>query len=405
MTTTPRAAHGRRHRARVLGTVVLATALCGAAFATTASAQAEERPGKSPAIGQEESEQLDAKALARLYDVPEGDALAFARDSRTFAGLSTELATKYPETFAGAAWAEKPGKAALLRFVGRPPADVVKAVEDLPFEVDVDPDARRSAEKQHEIAISAKDTLVEAGFDQVAIAPLVDGGFSATAWSEKEAEVPRLPAGITVDVVDKPLLGDLHSRGGGNVLDGGVRECTSGFAVISLAAGGETGISTAGHCSGLDRYQEPNTGTTYDMDFERQHYGALGDYEWHSTPTHIDPAEYFARNNEIRDVNSVSGVLPVNTPTCMFGQTSDVRWCDTVAFQNVIATFSGPAHCFLTLNATSSAQPGDSGGPVSWGTEADGLIKGFMTVGGVRRDVWVRASLMPSAIGVAVRTK
>ncbi len=343
--------------------------------------------------------------MSRLYDVPEDEALAFALDSRRFAGLSTALATRYPETFAGAAWSEKPGAAALLRFVGRPPAEVLTDVEKLPFEVVVDSDARRSAEAQQEIAIDANDKLVEAGFDQVAVAPLVDGGFSATAWSRKDARVPRLPAGITVEVVADPLLGDLHSRGGGNVLDGGFRECTSGFAVISLAPGGQTGISTAGHCSGLDQYQEPNTGTTYDMDFERQHYGLLGDYEWHSTPTHIDPAEYFARTNEIRDVNSVSGVLPVNTPTCLFGQTSDVRWCDTVAFQNVVATFSGPAHFFLTLNASSSAQPGDSGGPVSWGTEADGLIKGFMTVGGVRRDVWVRASLMPAAIGVAVRTK
>ena len=405
MTAAPRDGRGPRRGARALGTLVLATALCGAAFASTASASGEERPGKSPSISKAKAQQLDARALSRLYDVPEAVALTFALDSRRFADLSTDLETRYPDAFAGAAWSEKPGAAALLRFVGRPPAEVVEQVEKLPFDVVVDPGARRSAKAQQEIAISANDKLVEAGFEQVAVAPLVDGGFAATAWSSKEVQVPRLPARIAVEVVDEPLLGDLHSRGGGNMLDGGFRECTSGFAVISLAPGGQTGISTAGHCSGLDQYQEPNTGITYDMDFESQHYGLLGDYEWHSTPTHIDPAEYFARTNEIRNVNSVSGVLPVNTPTCLFGQTSDVRWCDTVAFQNVVATFSGPAHFFLTLNATSSAQPGDSGGPVSFGTEADGLIKGFMTVGGVRRDVWVRANLMPAAIGVAVRTK
>ena len=413
MTYTNRSTTGRRLRQRygaatALGAVVITAAISALAVlppatAHTAAAHEADHDGKSVAISLDEAQLLDAKALSRLYGVSVKESLAFALDSRSFAAFSTELAEKYPHSYAAAVWGEKPGAPAVLRFVGRVPAEVAEAARKLPFEVVVEGDAKRSALAQQEIAIQANKQLVKAGFDQSAVAPLPDGGFAATAWSKRGVKAPRLPEGIKVDIADEPLMGDLHSRGGGNMLDGGFRECTSGFSVIT--PGGVTGISTAAHCTGLDQYQEPNTGTTYDMDFEQQHYGVLGDFEWHTTPTHIDPAEYFARTNEIRDVNSVSGVLPVGTPTCMFGQTSDVRWCDTVAFQNVVASFTGPLHCFLTLNATSSAQPGDSGGPVSWGTEADGLIKGFMTVGGVRRDTWVRASLMPAAIGVSVRTK
>ena len=63
------------------------------------------------------------------------------------------------------------------------------------------------------------------------------------------------------------------------------------------------------------------------------------------------------------------------------------------------------AHWFLMANDNNFSAGGDSGGPISFGTEADGLNKGSMTLGGARRQVWVRGSLMPIAIGATIRTK
>lgn len=370
-------------------------------IAESQSAEREGEPGL--AMGSAEASARDVRVLSKVYDASPSQTLEHVENSRTFAALSTGWREQFVDSFAGAAFGERPGEPAMLRFVDDPPKEVLRQVDELPFKVVVGGGAKYTAREQHSLAVKTHDVLRERGFDQVAVAPEPDGSFTATAWSKGGATVPDLPVEVEVDVVDEPLAADLHSRGGGNVLDGGFRECTSGFAVQTPA--GTTGIATAGHCNGLDQYQEPDTLVTYDMDYEQGHYGYWGDYEWHTTPSHIDPAQYFARTGEIRDVNSVSGWLPVGTPTCLFGQTSDVRWCDTIKYQDVVATFSGPAHHYLTLNTGSQSQPGDSGGPVSFSTEADGLIKGYMTKGGQRRDVWVRASLMPIAIGVSVRTQ
>lgn len=354
-------------------------------------------------IGYEEAAWADAQLIAKANGYRTSDALRFVEDSRVFAEVTFQMSEKHRDSFATAVYSEDPGDPALIRFSGGVPKGVAEQVRDLGFEVKLDGSAKYSAVEMQGQMTKVHDSLLDAGFDQVVVAANTDQTLEATAYAKGEAKPPRLPRSVKVTVSKEPIAEDHHSRGGGNILNStNGRICTSGF---SVEKNGVHGISTSGHCTTMDKFQEPDTGILYETDNEDSHYGFWGDFQWQSSPTHIDPAEYFARTNEIRDVNTISNWLPVNTPTCSFGQTTQVRNCDEVYNNSLTATFSGPTHYFLMANDNNFSAPGDSGGPISWSTEADGLNKGSITLGGARRQVWVRGSLMPIAIGATIRTK
>ena len=363
----------------------------------------EEEDDKSGAIGYEKAAMIDSEIIAERSGYSTSIALRFAENARHFADFSYRVSERYSDVFASATYAEEPGDRAVLRFKGEVPADIRKEIARFEYPVEAVGGARYTALELQQYAARVHETLLEAGWTQVVTSATDSDSVETTVYAKAEAKLPRLPGNVKVAVSFEPIAEDHHSRGGGNILNSGnARICTSGFSVTK---GGVHGISTSGHCTTMDKYQEPDTLTIYESDDEDSHYGFWGDYQWQSTPTHIDPAEYFARTNEIRDVNTVSNWLPVNTPTCSFGRTTLVRNCDEVYSNFVVATFNGPTHWFLMANDNNFSQPGDSGGPISWSTEADGLNKGSMTLGGSRRQVWVRASLMPIAIGASVRTK
>lgn len=396
-----------KHTKTLQAAAGILTAITLAASATSAveahNHDEHEQDDTTDSIGYEESVRSDALIIAKANGYRVSDAIEFTKDSRVFADITTAMSEKYRSTFAAAEYAEDPGEPALIRFKGGVPSEVEKQIRELRFEVIVDDTAKRSAVEMQRYTAKVHETLLEAGFDQVVTGATTAQTVEATVFAKDAAKLPRLPGDVDIDVSKEPIAEDHHSRGGGNILNSSNgRICTSGFSVVK---NGEYGISTSGHCDTMDKYQEPDTLTLYETDNEDSHYGFWGDYQWQSSPTHIDPAEYFARIGEIRDVNSVSGWLPVNTPTCSFGRTTLVRNCDEVYDNFVIATFSGPQHWFLMANDNNFSAPGDSGGPISFGTEADGLNKGSMTLGGSSRQVWVRGSLMPIAIGAEIRTK
>jgi hypothetical protein len=75
-------------------------------------------------------------------------------------------------------------------------------------------------------------------------------------------------------------------------------------------------VTTAAHCSsnaGVYDYFEPETGDTYEIHFEAEHEGWVGDVQWMSTP-HLDLAEYYANETpwDLREVNSVETSAAVN---------------------------------------------------------------------------------------------
>jgi hypothetical protein len=391
-------------RSRAAGALAVIALLSTASAGTIAAHDGEDHnESKLVSLGYKESAYSDARLIAKANRLEVGTALRFAEGSRVFADFASTISGKYP-SFAIAVYAENPGEASVLKFKGTVPEAVKRQVAELGMKIRLVGGAKYDAAGMEAFNGKIHNLLLDAGWSQVVTSATPAQTIEATVYSKGgEAKLPKLPISVKVSVSNEPIAEDHHTRGGGNVLNStGFRICTSGFSVIK---DGVTGISTSGHCDTMDQFQEPDTLITYESDSEDSHYGFWGDYQWQSTPTHFDLAEYFARANEIRDVNSVSGLLPVNTPTCSFGRTTLVRNCDEVYSNSVIATFSGPTHFFLMANDNNFSSPGDSGGPISFGTEADGLNKGSMTLGGARRQVWVRGGLMPAAIGASIMTK
>ena len=258
-------------------------------------------------IGYEEAAELDARLIAEVNDYPVPVALRFVENSRIFADFTSTLAEKYEGTYAAAVWAEEPGEPALIRFKDGVPDEVAEQARKFDFEVELDGSATRSAIEMQQFTGEIHDQLLESGWEQVVTSATPEQTVEATVYATSGAELPQLPDEVRVEVSREPIAEDHHSRGGGNILNSGnSRICTSGFTVEK---NGVHGVSTSGHCTTMDKYQEPDTGTLYETDNEDSHYGFWGDYQWQSSPTHIDPAEYFARVNEIRDVNSSLGLV------------------------------------------------------------------------------------------------
>lgn len=388
---------------RTAGIAALALAVLLPTAAASAHDGRDHDPEDAPpAVSRERAELRDAGILAKQRDWELRPALAHLQGSRRFASLVGRIAETFPERYAAAVYADAPGQPSSIRFVGEPPAEASRIIEAARLKVEVVGGARFSDVELRERAGKVHDYLLETGHRELTTATTAEDVILVTVQGDEPPRLPReLAAGVRVSVSREPVARDFHTRGGARLFDDGVFECTSAFTVTD---GTRTGVATAGHCSGLNQYQQPSDGLLYDMQHQAEHRGFWGDMEWKTT-THFEPAEYFAAPNDLRAVNTVSWWLPVNTPSCGFGRASNVRTCDDVFSTFVIVTVNGFTNWNLMAMDGLSKIPGDSGGPWSFGTEADGLVKGMATLSGAQRDVWTRASLMPFGIGVSVRTQ
>lgn len=345
---------------------------------------------------------VDAGILAEQRGWDGKSTVAYVDQSRRFADLAAELGREFPKTYAGASFAERPGASSVVRFVGEPPEDAVARAEKSGLAITVLGGAKYSEVKLQDRARAVHEHLLRSGFREVATATTAGDGILATVYGDGKSELPDdLSEGVRVTRSRGPVAADEHTRGGAPLLSNGSFRCTSGFAV--RASNGTTGVATAGHCT-VNQYRQPSDGLTYGMTHQLQHNSLFGDYEWKTT-SHIEPAEYFATTTQVREVNTVSGLLPVNTPSCVFGRSSNSRACDQVFSNFVVVTINGVTNWFLMAMDNDNTIPGDSGGPWSFSTIADGIHKGDVTLGGGRRNMWSRADLMPLALGVSVRTQ
>ncbi|MBY5163084.1 S1 family peptidase [Salsipaludibacter albus] len=390
------------HRTLVIRTAAVLAATALVAGATAAAAQ-EDPAVDDKVLDRTTSEALDARLVAEANDWKPVPTREFLVDSRRFAELAASIAESHPDRFAAAVYAERPGDTSLLRFEGHVPKEVEQLVERSGLRVKLTDDARHTAEELQERTAKVHDLLVESGYEQVVAAAMPDDTIQASVYGKGSPKLPdELAKGVELTVSERPVARDEHTRGGAWLLNNEVNWCTTGFSVRSTT--GTTGISTAGHCTPeVDEYVQPSDGLEYDIDHEADHYGLFGDVAWYTTD-HVEPAEFYATATQVREVNSVSNLLPVNVPSCVYGRSSNDRECDDVYSNFVIATF-GATHWFLMAMDSDNTIGGDSGGPWSFGTEADGIHKGDLTLGGGRRNVWTRASLMPISLGVSVRTQ
>lgn len=230
----------------------------------------------------------------------------------------------------------------------------------------------------------------------------------------RDGELSRDEAGSRL----RPILGDEvivdckqgdgdiieleHSRGGNWLRDRTTgdpdwnRECTSGWAVEGPNG---DGIVTAAHCVGLDGFEEEDAvipDDLYSITWRRQERDK-GDAEYHTT-SHIEPAEFFAREGEIRDVESTKATIwmTVGSTVCEYGRSNNVRTCDhSVVWNSVTATFNDGVTVRKLCKVTGDDSiGGDSGGGWSYNTKAWGVHSGsngvhsyFTPVGRVEKEL------------------
>lgn len=189
-----------------------------------------------------------------------------------------------------------------------------------------------------------------------------------------------------------------HTRGGNWLRDDGVRECTSGW---SVSGPNGDGIITAGHCNGLNQFEEVG-GLVYGMTYKSGVFGLSGDVEYHTT-THVEYDDFYSDATTIRDV---SGIKTTNTmvggSVCVYGRASNVRTCNhTVEAINVTVNAGGTTVGKLVRASNVSTIGGDSGGGWSWDYTAWGVHHGI----GGGKSYFMPVQEAQTALGVTVKTQ
>jgi hypothetical protein len=213
----------------------------------------------------------------------------------------------------------------------------------------------------------------------------------------RAAMVDARDINLTILTGSGPIITLQHSRGGNWLRDDGVRECTSGWSVFGPNG---DGIITAGHCTGLNQFEEPGV-TPYGMSFQSEHRGSGGDLEYHTT-IHDEYDDFYATASDIRDVTHIRATnTMVGNSVCVYGRSSNSRSCLHVV-EAVGVTIVDPNGISLgsqarTDNATSVA--GDSGGGWSLNTTAWGVLTGI----GGGKSYFTTIVEAENALGVTVK--
>ena len=255
------------------------------------------------------------------------------------------------------------------------------------------------------------EALVAAGFRNVVTGANIAGGGIIPATVALETGLPTsasaillavpddLRSSVVLSVGDPSGFRDTNSAFGGMwVTDDGANECTSGWTVRKWNGSAYVyGVTTAGHCSGVNGIVHPGYGT-HSYVFQAEHRGAYGDVEWHTTNV-TEEALFYASSSEIRNVMYLeprSGIS-VNEIVCQYGRASNSRDCGLQVYDvSIECTLSGVYNNRLVQMDAITSTLGDSGGGWSYDYRAYGSQKGWCG----NKDAWSVADLYDEALGV-----
>ena len=207
----------------------------------------------------------------------------------------------------------------------------------------------------------SKSTLIPAVRQQLGSERELRGRAARVEDADIELTVLRGPG---------PFFTLLHSRGGNWLRDDSTRECTSGWSVDGPNG---PGIITAGHCTGLNKFEQPGV-TPYSMSWRSQVINSLGDVEYHTT-SHVELAEFYASASYIRDVDDIKATdTMVGSNVCFYGRASNDRTCNNEVI--AVGAIIGSGNYTIGNQALTDSSPatyGDSGGGWSYGFVAWGV--------------------------------
>jgi streptogrisin C len=394
--------------AAVLAVAAVSPASVAAVPPTTAATAGHHDPAPGGgAMDKAAATAVDVAIIAETFGWTQEATRRHMQDQEAFGALLDEVVARFQSTLAGAEHAETPGGRSWIRFKGEVPAAARELASASGLDVGLTGGRKFSATELTERAVAVVRLLADAGHGPIS-AEVSPGGEieAATNGPRRPGAVlpPALREGVNLRFVEQPVAGDLHGYGGAKVRNTSTGfRCTSGFSVEHRVTG-ETGVTTAAHCDGMNRYEQPwSTFTEIEFPFREQHIGGLGEVEWHATVDHDDLAEYYADGSSAdrREVNSVETGTAVNNLYCLYSHVGGNRICDRVRSTSVVMFTTGLAWTLIGMDDY-NAQGGDSGGPWSYQTEAVGTVVGWYWAPFGNHDAWSPAWLFDSALDLDV---
>lgn len=361
----------------------------------------------------EESLKDDLSNTAESHGWTFEEAEAQYRIAETIGEIAAKIAPERLDVFVGTALSEKPGGTPTLYIKGKADEFVYEVIKESGLDVNVADEQPFSFLELQERNARLNGALTEIGFRDLSSGFDITAGGTITVEvaagrdlpSDPEEILKKLPEefqkGVQLTVADK--LGNTaeHGYGGLAAYVGGTFNCTTGWTVVSPS--GTTGVSTAGHCTGINQAWQPGHGFI-SLSFQQQHRGYWGDMEWHTTPGHVDEAEFYAYPNTRRDTLSVEPWwgFSVGESICMYGRSTNSRECG-LDVQNPwwSCTLDGFLTDSLVRMDGDVTIGGDSGGGWSWNNRAYGSHVGDCSW----QNVFSRVDDMNEAIGVSVLTQ
>ncbi|MGW0805462.1 hypothetical protein [Nonomuraea sp. NPDC002799] len=398
---------------RRLGPIALVvSALLLVAGAPVPAAAGTALPDPPPLQTAEQALQQDLRLVAEAR----GWTLAQARTNHEAAEvigrIAAQVARERPEIFVGSKLDRRPGGAPTLYVKGPADAFVGGLVAAAGIEVKVADGQPYSFGELEERQLAVHQALVAYGFTSVSTSVDITGAGRIPARVTGEPGVDPRPAAVlaalpqglrsSVDLtVSATPVTSLEYGFGGERVSGGGALCTSGWPI--LAGGGLLpGITTAGHCDGMNEIDWTDAGLSYPITPQFQHRRAWGDVEYHfGVP--VLAGVFYASSTEARAATSVEPIasISVGESVCQYGRSSNVRHCSPLVDSvSVTCTFAPFPYATQRLVGTDNdvGIGGDSGGGWSYGTTAFGSHVGNCDNG----EVFSVADYYDEALGITV---
>jgi hypothetical protein len=331
--------------------------------------------------------------------------------SEEFGLIQERIVTARPEMFVGAKLPRTPGGAPTLYLKGKADSFVRDLLGSASFPITVVEDRPLSQLELVDRAVRLDAELGRLGFRDIVTAfDMATSRISAdmtrvpglptTAQGVLAVLPPDLRQDVSLYLSDNAVSVKYHAYGGTWMRDGAANECTAGWSVTD---GSTTGITTAGHCDGIDRNVQPGVGW-FSVTHQAQHTTTYGDVEWKTSAEHSEPDDFYADASDFRDVASIEARanILVGEGVCGYGRSSNFRDCDLV-YDTWMPTCGGTQR-LVGMETDDTFTFGDSGGGWSMNTRAYGSIVGACSVAGVWHNTWSIADLYDEALGVTVRT-
>ncbi|MEM7325493.1 MAG: hypothetical protein AAF531_20570 [Actinomycetota bacterium] len=402
----PLAPRSRRPRRR--GLVLTAALMAFAVLAGTAAASAQDRKGDGEGIDSRAAAAEDVAIIAKTFGWDRELTAVHMEEQLQFGQLINSVALELSEVYGGAAYAEEPGAVSQIMVKGKAPRELRRLVEKSGLKIEIVDGMKYSERELVDRADTIVDILGEA-HDEVTSAVLPTGEIqiAVSGKLDPRVEIPKeLLDGVAIVEGPEDLANpEADIVGGVLVYATGGGSCTSAFSVRHNTTD-EEGVATAAHCTGINRFSAPGPDPV--LTHEAQHAGDFGDMEWKTTDEDHDVLDdYWASPTSYRDVSSVwpANGYAVNMVTCVHSRVQGTRSCDQIYSTNTSVKYSGFARMRnLIATDNDNTVPGDSGGPWSYSSIADGIHSGDKWIWFGTRNVFSRADNLPSALGVSVMT-